>query len=345
MKPRFIALATLSILLLVTAGTPLLSQAVKTDNEAVYQHRAADLDARETTRLIDLALWAQRSNLDGRARQLALQALSASPGDKRATELYNKLNGGNWKTRTQKVELKLTDGSMVYGEAPLDYVVLDSEYGRLRFPAEHIDLIVFKFADDKDLLIAHELTMLGRAGISAVETTTKLGKATVDSANLRELRLVHACDVCNGKLKITCPTCQGKGAVEKKRVCPDCNGVDSKKPCPTCKGRGKTKCDLCNGKGKWRPRLRGFRGRSINCPKCGGTGALTCPDCGGTGEWVCRTCKGTGFIVESIVCPDCNGAKIVDCPACKGTGVRPRPTPVWPIPPNSTPTHSITETP
>ena len=132
-----------------------------------------------------------------------------------------------------------------------------------------------------------------------------------------------------------------QGVFEVKRVCPECNGVDSRKRCPTCQGRGRIKCDLCNGEGKWRPRLRGFRGR-MTCPKCGGKGSLTCPDCGGTGELVCKTCGGTGTITESGVCPECNGLKIVTCPGCNGTGERPRPEPVWPIRAGRTGSTSVT---
>ena len=77
------------------------------------------------------------------------------------------------------------------------------------------------------------------------------------------------CDGCNGKGKVDCWECQGRG--KWKETCRTCNGKQvvivpgkftaqgckrcggtgkEKFECSSCKGKGKVTCSKCNGKGK-----------------------------------------------------------------------------------------------
>ncbi len=96
--------------------------------------------------------------------------------------------------------------------------------------------------------------------------------------------VITKCVTCGGRG--TCPTCQGKGEVNKR--CDRCGG--------TCYIH--VSCAECNG--------TGHIGYS-NCPYCRGTGRkdlYRCPYCyNGSVSVPCDRCKGTGR------CPQCNGTK------------------------------------
>lgn len=118
------------------------------------------------------------------------------------------------------------------------------------------------------------------------------------------------CRACAGGNK-NCPVCNGSGKYGTRRVkiaCPTCNGKSTDK-CPNCMGSGNVtieKNDSLIGK----------------CPSCKGKGTIEklCPACGGTGNsayiseyrmkhdidyWVCRACRGMKRTYSK--CNDCKG--------------------------------------
>ena len=329
MKTRIMLLCIPGVLLALSV-TPLLSDSPGTSPE--YNRQAARLNKQEAGELAKLADWCQKNGLDRRARGLAARALAIDPQHARATAVMEQLRQAIRAPGTQEVELLLVDGSRLLGRTSLREVILRSEYGILRFPLEEMQLVAFAFAGQQDLVIADGLSMIGRAGVGTFETTTKVGQVAIGEHNLKQIQVVRPCDTCDGKRKIVCLECKGKGISTVKRPCPTCNGVDSKKKCARCEGRGAVQCDVCIGRGSWRIPRMGFD-RRVECPKCKGTGEVACPDCKGVGEIICPTCKGTGSISETGVCPVCRGTKIQSCPACEGAGKRPTPKPVWPIRP------------
>ena len=47
----------------------------------------------------------------------------------------------------------------------------------------------------------------------------------------------HVCKVCKGYGRITCPTCQGDGVINKKEICYRCHGRKTIE-CKVCQGTG-----------------------------------------------------------------------------------------------------------
>ena len=330
---RTAALAFIIGLSLV-AGVPKLSADGERDT-AAYAVKAAALAAQEADGLAEVADWCRQKGLSEQARDLAAHALTIQPGHALASAVLEELRGDSTSPKSSPVELALVDGSHVRGSAELNQVSLSTEFGLLRFPIRQVQLVVFDFANGKDLVIADGLTMIGKAGVGIFPMDTKVGRVSVNETSLKQLRVVHPCQACGGKARAVCTNCQSKGTVEVKKTCPTCGGIDSKKPCVTCDGKGTVTCPDCNGQGRWDVRTGGMR-RTIFCPRCKGKGEIPCPDCKGKSFTACATCKGLGYILETATCPDCRGVKWVPCPTCGGTGDQEPPKPVWPIPPEGT---------
>uniref|UniRef100_A0A0G4I9I1 J domain-containing protein n=1 Tax=Chromera velia CCMP2878 TaxID=1169474 RepID=A0A0G4I9I1_9ALVE len=90
-----------------------------------------------------------------------------------------------------------------------------------------------------------------------------------------------------------------KLAIQRDRICPDCNGVGGDK-------EHVTTCDMCNGTGV-RIEIRQLgpmitQSQSV-CPKCKGKGKII-PD-----RYKCKTCGGSGIVKER---------KVLDCHVDKG---------------------------
>lgn len=320
--------AVLSLWLLLT-GLPLSAAPDRGDLE--YDLRAAGLNRLEANELTDLADWCRQKGLHEQAHQLLRRALTINPQHEGANKVLEQLRGLTWQPKLCNVEVFLADGTRLRGEALLHEITLRLDYGMLRFPVRKLDLVAFDFIDGSDLVMADGLSLVGRVGLGTFETTTKAGKITVGGHNLIRLHIIRVCEVCGGRLKVTCSKCHGKGSVEIRKVCPTCNGVDSVTRCQNCRGRGTIRCSRCRGRGS----LRLGWGRRRTCPRCKGKGRIGCPDCEGTGQIRCLACKGTGSLSETVVCPLCNGVKTRPCGACKGIGERRVPEPVWPIHPTS----------
>ena len=118
------------------------------------------------------------------------------------------------------------------------------------------------------------------------------------------------------KVRITCPTCGGRG----EYTCPTCRGHRYlRQKCPVCNGKGKVcrTCGMCNGKG----RLYGVIGHKDGerCPSCGGKGVVDCRrcvTCDGTGKKPCDRClRRVGALVKptgTIKCNRCNGKGYIE---------------------------------
>ena len=52
------------------------------------------------------------------------------------------------------------------------------------------------------------------------------------------------CPLCQGLMKIGCPTCGGSGILRDQR-----EGSVIEAPCPTCEGNGVNQCTACLGSG------------------------------------------------------------------------------------------------
>lgn len=122
---------------------------------------------------------------------------------------------------------------------------------------------------------------------------------------------------CNENNEITCPSCNGKGAVSRQVTTTQKMEI----PCdhPQCQ-QGKVLCGICNGTGK--------NPQGEPCAACRGSGKIDCPVCGGVGRiqrvkqesWLehetCHICNGRGM----VECYLCHGTKERVCPTCKGKG-------------------------
>lgn len=122
---------------------------------------------------------------------------------------------------------------------------------------------------------------------------------------------------CNENNEITCPNCNGKGAVSRQVT----TSQKIEMPCdhPQCQ-QGKVPCGICNGTGK--------NAQGEPCTACHGSGTINCPVCGGLGRiqrvkqesWLehetCHVCNGRGI----VDCYLCHGTKERVCPTCKGKG-------------------------
>jgi len=319
----------------VLVGLWIIGPAAKAQEDAgnaVYEQKLAQLMKQEVDTLAELAEWCQKNDLPQQADDLVTQALTLDPKHEAANKVLEQLRGDTWRPRSFGMELLLVDGSRLKGTANLREITLNTSFGMLRYPPKQVELVVFNFVDGQDLVIADDLTMVGKAGVGSFQMETKVGQVNVEETSLKEMRLVRLCSSCNGKLKTLCTHCQGRGVVEVRKPCPACKGVDSKKQCVTCQGAGSIPCPRCNGTGiTYSGGRRGFP-RPQPCPDCKGTGKMSCPDCRGKGEQVCPACKGMGTVAGMGTCPVCGGAKMMPCDACQGTGEQPAPKPVWPIP-------------
>jgi hypothetical protein len=80
------------------------------------------------------------------------------------------------------------------------------------------------------------------------------------------------CNKCNGKGKLTCGSCGGKGEIRHEVRNKSKSGTHiEKSTCNSCNGSGKRTCSTCAGRGK--------------CNLCTGSGKLTCPTCEGSGNY------------------------------------------------------------
>jgi len=88
----------------------------------------------------------------------------------------------------------------------------------------------------------------------------------------------------------------------------DHSAVYAKEKCTACNGKGKVDCWDCQGKGTWKETCRTCNGSQVvrvpgkltvqGCKKCGGTGKekFSCNSCNGKGKVTCSKCGGKGKI-------------------------------------------------
>ncbi|MBI4583611.1 MAG: hypothetical protein HY717_06285 [Planctomycetes bacterium] len=117
-----------------------------------------------------------------------------------------------------------------------------------------------------------------------------------------------ACLRCEGKGRIICPMCQGKGDLFKP--CDRCGGTGWRR-CPSCEpyrdqfgGPGRKPCPACGGEGH-----ADFNPEKP-CYRCRGSGWQSCGNCAGRGELRCEK--------EELdrTCPLCRYVGKINCPAC-----------------------------
>jgi len=166
------------------------------------------------------------------------------------------------------------------------------------------------------------------------------------------LKPEQLCEECHASGKLTCPTCHGKGRLQKD--CPVC--IAGRVTCKICKGTGRKKCSYCAGKGYIYIEKKqstvvasfgGFGGYGGYSPRCGGGTTLYskgrymffqpgyCYDYPRySGSYisvgneeravkkVCPVCHGTGTVPcpKTVKCTKCNGVGyfIEVCPTCGG---------------------------